>query len=178
MYFLRYSGDPGDTGPDYNMDGVMASSVGSRLSKINCKITKEECMDFVTSSQLFYNIRSQSRVHDRCSERIQNPSEHYECFDNYCLFDIENDPCEYTNVAKKHPQLLSMFLDMMSQFRTETIKQKRPDIDSKSDPKNFNGYWETWVDYGGSTENKSNLPVFVLGTLFGIIFLKLDLFLM
>ncbi|XP_050430569.1 arylsulfatase B-like isoform X2 [Adelges cooleyi] len=173
-YYLRYSGDPGDTGPDYNMQSVASSIAGSRLSKVNCRLNKEDCMDSITTYQLFYSIRSQARVHDKCSERISKPSEHYECFNGYCLFDLENDPCEYKNVAKQHPQVLNMTLDMMNEFKKELVKQNRPGIDPNSDPRKFNGYWETWLDHDETSDNASNSPMIILITVFVVYFLNLD----
>ncbi|VVC41236.1 Alkaline-phosphatase-like, core domain,Alkaline phosphatase-like, alpha/beta/alpha,Sulfatase, N- [Cinara cedri] len=151
-YYLKYSGDPGNLGPDYNMPNVAESLAGLHLSRINCLVSKEDCMDTLTTYTLFENVRSQAKVDTKCTERISdyNPNKHYECFDSYCLFDIQQDPCEYRNIAKTNQQALNMTIDMLEQFKKEMIKQVNPEIDPKANPSYFDGYWETWMEHSGS----------------------------
>jgi len=152
VHYLRYSGDPGDKGPDYDMVGAVDGPAGSRLSKINCLASKEDCMDAVTAHDLFYNVRSRAKINgDKCAERISraaDPDERYECFDNYCLFDVQRDPCEYRNVAKQNGQALAMMVDMLEQYKTEMIRQNIPRVDPNADPRLYDGYWDTWMERG------------------------------
>ncbi|XP_025421961.1 arylsulfatase B-like isoform X2 [Sipha flava] len=148
-YFLRYSGDPGNKGPDYNMSNVVNSLAGSHLSKINCMVSKKDCTDAMTTRNLFYNVRSQATIINKCTERIShlNPKdEHYECFDGYCLFNVYQDPCEYRNVGIQHEDILNTTIYMLDRFRKELVKQSSPSIDLNSDPHNYDGYWETWLE--------------------------------
>ncbi|XP_060839029.1 arylsulfatase B-like [Rhopalosiphum padi] len=148
VYFLKYSGEPGNIGPDYNMNAVAESPAGSRLSKINCLISKTDCMDMLTTYDLFYNIRSQAKIDGKCTERITDPDPngHYECFDSPCLFDIQRDPCEYQNIASRYPEALNMTIDMLLQFKKELMMQNYQEIDPEADPRFFDGYWDTWME--------------------------------
>lgn len=148
-YYLRYSGDPGNEGPEYNMSSVLNSLAGPHLSKTNCLISTRDCLDTLTMSKLFNNVRSRATIISNCSERISHPHpnhEHYECFDGYCLFDVYQDPCEYRNVGKQNEDILNTTIYMLDRFRKELINQSSPAIDLNSDPRNFDGYWETWLE--------------------------------
>lgn len=162
-YFIRYSGIPGDKGPDYEMPAVVESLAGSCLSKINCVVSKEDCMDTLTTYDVFYNVRSQAKNNYKCFERISDsdPNKHYECFDDYCLFDVQNDPCEYRNVAKQNQQILNITIDMLEQFKTELIKQYYPKVDPNGNPSYFDGYWDTWMEHSASSP-KANTSLTIL----------------
>lgn len=165
VYFLRYSGDPGNQGPEYNMPNVVDSVAGSRLSKINCLLSKENCMNTLTTYELFYNIRSQAKIDNKCPERISSadPNANYECFDNYCLFDVLQDPCEFKNIAKNNQQAFNMTMDMLEQFKSEMIMQIYPTVDPNSNPRFFGGYWDTWMEpSAGSDLSKVHTCILIL----------------
>lgn len=152
-YYLKYSGEPGNVGPDYNMTAVAESLAGSRLSKINCLVSKADCMDTLTTYDLFYNVRSQAKVDGKCSERISDPDPNarFECFDSPCLFDIQRDPCEYHNIASRNPEVLNITVDMLGQFKNEMTMQNYPQTDPEADPRFFDGYWDTWLEKSGGS---------------------------
>jgi len=135
-------------GPEYNMNDVAESLAGSRLSKINCLVSKADCMDTLTTYDLFYNIRSQAKIDSKCIERIADPDPNgrYQCFDSPCLFDIQQDPCEYQNIASRHPEAFNMTIDLLVQFKKELTMQNYPAIDPAADPRFFDGYWDTWME--------------------------------
>lgn len=107
-------------------------------------------MDMCTTGNLFYEIRSQARidVEKLCPERISNanPDYGYECFNGYCLFDIQSDPCEYRNLARENIQILNTMINMLDRYKNVLVKQNRSGIDPDANPSRFNGYWETWLD--------------------------------
>lgn len=171
-YYLKYSGERGNRGPDYDMSYVVESPAGLRLSKINCLVSKEDCMDTLTAYNLFYNIRSRSKIDNKCSDRIfsSDPNSRYECFDEYCLFDIQQDPCEYQNLAKHNQQILNITIDLLKQFKKEMIKQNIPDIDPNADPRYFNGYWDNWMENSGSNSSQNysymTIPIYIFFILY------------
>lgn len=112
-------------------------------------------MNLSAMHNLFNNVRDQAKIYEKCSERINNPNpdENYECFDDYCLFDLHHDPCEYKNVANQNKYILNMTIDRLNEFKKNLVEQNRPEYDPNADPRCFNGYWDTWMDY-----NKCNLP--------------------
>lgn len=130
-------------------------------------------MDTLTTYSLYENVRSQAKIYTECTERISdsNPNEHYECFDSYCLFDIQQDPCEYKNMAKTNQQVLNMTIDILEQFKKEMIKQVIPNIDPKADPRYFDGYWDTWMEHSNSESIVGHTYVILLMCLYHIFFL-------
>lgn len=142
------------------MTEIAESLAGSCLSKINCLVSKADCMDTLTTYDLFYNIRSQAKIDGKCTERISDPDPNarYECFNSHCLFDIQQDPCEYQNIANRNQEALGMAIDMLEQFKKEMIMQNYPQIDPKADPRFFDGYWDTWME-------KSSGSILFRGTL-------------
>ncbi|XP_050061914.1 arylsulfatase B-like isoform X2 [Aphis gossypii] len=146
---LKYSGDPGNVGPEYDMSGIMGSAVGLHLSKINC-LTGDVCMNTSAARDVFYVSRSRAKVDGQtCPERVSNldPDQQYECFDGYCLFDTVQDPCEYRNVAEQNPQMLDQMIDMLKQFKGEMKMQAPKRItDPDANPSRFSGYWEPWLE--------------------------------
>lgn len=164
VYYLRYSGEPGNIGPDYNMTNVMESPAGSHLSKINCLVSKEDCLDTFATYDLFYSIRSQAKIDNKCSERISNPNpnNNYECFDNYCLFDIQQDPCEYQNIAKQNQQALNLTILVLEQYKKSMIKQNIVDIDPNADPSHYDGYWDTWMERSTSDSSKQHTCIIII----------------
>lgn len=149
VFNLKYGGDPGNEGPEYNMSGVVASAVGSRLSEINC-LAGDGCINSSTAPDMFYVVRSQAKVDGQtCPERVSNPKpdQRYECFDGYCLFDTLQDPCEYRNVAEQNPQTLEVTIQMLERFKREMTKQPpTPITDPDADPLRFAGYWDNWLE--------------------------------
>lgn len=169
VYYLRYSGDRGDRGPEYNVSAVVRGPAGVRLSRVNCAATasdddgggerhcgagSETAAD--AGRHPFLELRSRATV--VCADRASDPDpndERYECFEGPCLFDVGRDPCEYRNVAGRYPDVLDMMTDMLEQFGREAVRQHYPAPDPGSDPRNFGGYWDVWMDSAGGTESTS-----------------------
>lgn len=154
----------GDVGQNYSMSNVVESPAGTHLSKINCIVSKQDCLDTLTTHNLFNSVRSQAKIDDKCVERIfdPNPNENYECFDNYCLFDIQKDPCEYRNIAKQNQQVLNMTLIVLEQYRKEMTKQTIVEIDPNANPSHFDGYWDTWMEDGGSDSHSHKGHIYII----------------
>lgn len=90
-----------------------------------------------------------------------------DCMNDWCLFNLTSDPCEYTNVAKKHPNLVASMKARLAQLKRTTVltwvnfSEKDP---TRSDPTRFGpttpivpdpqgtdgphvyqGVWEPWL---------------------------------
>lgn len=118
-------------------------------------------MDAQAAHNLFHDVRSKATIVGKCSERIAHPDpndEPYECFDSYCLYDVNQDPCEYRNVGKQNEYILNTTIDMLNGFKKELMKQNRPDVDSNSDPRNFDGYWDTWLEPKNNAAKQHTAP--------------------
>ncbi|XP_022920197.2 arylsulfatase J-like [Onthophagus taurus] len=70
----------------------------------------------------------------------------YEKSCKLCLFDLENDPCETTNLAKSKRGLTNEMIDRLDYFRSESVPQQHTKVDPKSNPKYYGGVWTFWLD--------------------------------
>ncbi|CAH3038820.1 unnamed protein product [Porites evermanni] len=63
-----------------------------------------------------------------------------------CLFDVENDPCEYVNQAKNNPDVLNRMLQWLEEFKNTMVPPRNKPVDPKANPNNFGGVWSPWMD--------------------------------
>ena len=68
-----------------------------------------------------------------------------------CLFDIEQDPCEYVNQADKQPEILAMMFKMLADYKSGMVAPKNKPYDYSANPKYHGGVWGAWRegDEGG-----------------------------
>lgn len=64
-----------------------------------------------------------------------------------CLFDIDNDPCEYDNLAEKLPQVVEELLELLSWYNSTSVPPLNAPIDPMSNPKYWNYTYTNWGDY-------------------------------
>ena len=71
-----------------------------------------------------------------------------------CLFDIEKDPCEYTDVSKDYPEILAALLDRLAAYQESMVTPRNNFTDDPlSNPKLHGGSWEPWIATTSKTEN-------------------------
>ena len=73
-----------------------------------------------------------------------------------CVFDLEADPCEHTNLAPQQPWLLGALLGRLALYRAHATRPlylpaaagggPPPAEDERIDPKRHGGTWEPWAD--------------------------------
>ena len=66
--------------------------------------------------------------------------------DGPCLFNIEEDPCEYINLADKETVVLYMLLQLLEKYKATMVPIRNKPYDSSSNPKYHNGLWTAWCD--------------------------------
>ncbi|XP_073245668.1 arylsulfatase B-like [Porites lutea] len=76
------------------------------------------------------------------------PSPPVECTEQAgpCLFDVEDDPCEYVNQAKNNPDLVNQMLQQLEKFKQTMVPPRNKPFDPKANPDNFGGVWSPWMD--------------------------------
>ena len=71
----------------------------------------------------------------------------YEGTSNGCLFDLDNDPCEYSNVADQYQNIKQIMENKLVGYSNIIVPDLReiyggqPD---ESNPDNFGGWWDAW----------------------------------
>ena len=63
-----------------------------------------------------------------------------------CLFDVEDDPCEYVNRANSNPDLVNQMLQELEKFKQTMVPPRNKPFDPRANPDNFGGVWSPWMD--------------------------------
>ncbi|XP_020620378.1 arylsulfatase I-like isoform X2 [Orbicella faveolata] len=74
------------------------------------------------------------------------PATPAECREKPCLFNIEDDPCEYYNVAEKYPDVLNKLLSVMEKYKKSMVPPRYKPKDEAADPNAHGGVWTPWRD--------------------------------
>jgi len=73
-----------------------------------------------------------------------------------CLFNIENDPCEYEDVSNKFPIIYNIMIARLNEYRKKMHKPRRnTNSDPQANPKLHNGAWISWKDDAPTVEKSS-----------------------
>ncbi|KAK4017979.1 hypothetical protein OUZ56_000052 [Daphnia magna] len=82
----------------------------------------------------------------KCGER---PVDAHACLplDAPCLFDIDQDPCEYNNLAEKLPHIANDLLDLLNWYNATAVAPLNTQPDPMSNPKYWNYTFTNWVDF-------------------------------
>ncbi len=79
-----------------------------------------------------------------------------------CLFDIDEDPCEYNNLADKMPEKVDELLTMIEEYRAVSVRPLNLDIrvviDPQSNPKFWNCTITNWKDFPFDPTKISSCP--------------------
>lgn len=150
----NYAGVSGDRegNTTYDLESVLSSLTNRAISAKSSS----------HSSDLFLRIREQAKIDLQCSSRISNtaPSLATKCYGD-CLYDLENDPCEFSDIAKNHPNVVIKLKKRLTFYESITVPQVRAAADLRSNPANWDGYWSSWLDE--ETDSKSS--IFIHGIL-------------
>ena len=63
-----------------------------------------------------------------------------------CLFNIDDDPCEYTNLAEEEKDMLNFMLQLLDKYKATMVPIRNKDYDPNANPKYHNGVWTAWCD--------------------------------
>lgn len=62
-----------------------------------------------------------------------------------CLFNVTADPCEYHNLADKHPDILKSLLTRLDQYEAGMVAPRNKDEDPAAYPSKHGGVWVPWI---------------------------------
>ncbi|XP_067036549.1 arylsulfatase B-like [Acropora muricata] len=69
-----------------------------------------------------------------------------------CLFNMDNDPCEYKNIADQFPLKVQELKERLNYYRSTALPVQYPMISPKADPKNFDKFWSPWEELADKSE--------------------------
>lgn len=118
--------------PPYNMTGVMASLAHRALRTIQPP----------SSTYTMLSLRAAATL--TCLPLASAPP--LRCHVRPCLFDLERDPCETTDVAHQNTLLTESLYDRLVSFRATLVPQTNQPPDAvRSDPRRHNNTWNVWA---------------------------------
>lgn len=62
----------------------------------------------------------------------------------FCLFDLETDPCEMTNLADKHPATVKKLYALYAHYNSSYAKPVNKPSDPMANPALHGGWWTPW----------------------------------
>lgn len=88
----------------------------------------------------------QSSAEVRCGERKPEATD---CapLQAPCLFNIEEDPCEFDNLAGKYPKVVADMVDLLYWYNSTAVQPLNTPPDPMSNPKYWGYTYTNWVDY-------------------------------
>lgn len=129
----------GDTGrdinvPSYNLEDILNSATNKAIGKLQKPLTKE-------------NINTLRKQLDISWCRKDSYQPHLVCTD-FCLFDLDNDPCETKNLVNnvETKSFVTQLNIKLEQFWNEIVPAKKIPTDLLSNPEYCNNTWFTWLD--------------------------------
>ncbi|XP_015114107.1 arylsulfatase B [Diachasma alloeum] len=133
-YYDGYYGDNVDDGdssaPSYNLDAVMASPSSQAIL---------ETTGAIVDPSSILDLRAQEKID------CKPPAEFANC-SGTCLFDLEIDPCETTDVSSQYPDVVEMLENFIDGYRNVLMNQTNTPVDPKSDPMYHGGVWMPWLN--------------------------------
>ncbi|KAL9955582.1 hypothetical protein ACROYT_G036923 [Oculina patagonica] len=66
--------------------------------------------------------------------------------DGPCLFNIEDDPCEYTNLAGEEKEVLQYMLQLLEKYKASMVPIRNKPYDPNANPHYHDGLWTAWCD--------------------------------
>jgi hypothetical protein len=139
-----YDGFYGESGrgspnPPYNYTGVITSPVSKSIIALNVNSSATE----LKLRGKIRRIRLDATVVCEGSKRhyIGGPYCH-----SYCLFDLEEDPCETNNLISTYPHVAESLMKKLQQFKKEMVPELTKPLDRASNPLFFNNTWVCWLD--------------------------------
>jgi len=65
----------------------------------------------------------------------------------YCLYNIEQDPCEFNNLAHEMPEMVEVLKNKLKQYRNSAVPIRNKPKDPRGLPQYWNYTWTNWVDF-------------------------------
>ncbi|XP_042900784.1 arylsulfatase B isoform X2 [Parasteatoda tepidariorum] len=81
-----------------------------------------------------------------CGPKPANASTNCQPTVRPCLFNIEDDPCEYYNLAAVKPEILTALLKRLSEYNSTAVPPGNKPMDPMSNPKYHSYQWTHWMD--------------------------------
>ena len=66
------------------------------------------------------------------------------CDIKHCLFDLQQDPCEYNDLSTQYPSIVKKLKKKIKEYRRGMVKQRNKKRQEEADPDRHGGVWGPW----------------------------------
>ncbi|CAH1173473.1 unnamed protein product [Phaedon cochleariae] len=171
----KWFGDAGkNTLYNYDQNAILHSKVNSALAGL---ITYQQMREKNEKKSFSVELMDKRKIAElRAAATVKCPSlgedqlESTKCnlVDSPCLFNIEEDPCERTNLAAVRPNIVTNLERAIMRFRLSAVAPRNVPRDPNADPSRWNGTWTNWVDCENEAK-RSRLPMSLSPVAIGLI---------
>lgn len=115
---------------------IFSSLVNEIASKYDSQISQDVINDLRRQSTLSCKVVATPDIDRNFS---CNPLE------KPCLFNIQIDPCELSDLSETHPGILKNLLENLDKHIEKSVEPRNKPKDPNCDPANFNFTWNWWL---------------------------------
>ncbi|XP_035224042.1 arylsulfatase J-like [Stegodyphus dumicola] len=87
---------------------------------------------------------SRSPLEVYCGVKPENASTNCKPMDSACLFNLEEDPCEYNNLAYSLPSVVKELEILLDMYRSYSVPIRNRPLDPAANPKYYGYAWVPW----------------------------------
>lgn len=125
----------------YNATAVLYSPAGQALEQLSYVLPYGGGVGGVRD---MLAMRYEATV--RCNPSAAGPRTRSPCpAGEACLFDLQADPCETNNVARKHVAISAQLYETLKYYRRLLVPQTNRPFDPAGNPARFNNTWSSWM---------------------------------
>ncbi|KAG8330978.1 hypothetical protein J6590_051346 [Homalodisca vitripennis] len=133
--------------PQYSVDQILQSQAALALN-----LTLPEMDLLALRSQASIDSRQVCNVLypsviDRCTETTASVKP---CVQDYCLFNLEKDPCEIKDLSSTFPSLVGALTHALGGYRQIMVPPVPNTQDPRALPQNWQNYWAPWANTTGT----------------------------
>ncbi|RWS21373.1 arylsulfatase I-like protein [Leptotrombidium deliense] len=81
-----------------------------------------------------------------CGEKPADANTNCKAGIDHCLFNLDDDPCEYNNLANAYPNIVRQLWDKLVDYNKTAMPPRNQPIDPCGNPMLHNGVFTNWQD--------------------------------
>ncbi|XP_012523879.1 arylsulfatase B [Monomorium pharaonis] len=116
--------------PEYNVTSVLTSPAASAIASVSTRL--------LTASKV-KALRKRAMI---VCKNVTNVSS---CTNRTCLFNINKDPCEITDLSSEHPKVVERLSVFIDSYKSVLMKETNTLVDPAGFPFHFNNTWMPWL---------------------------------
>ncbi|RWS20250.1 arylsulfatase J-like protein [Leptotrombidium deliense] len=91
-----------------------------------------------------YKVLDEKKVD--CGEKPADASTNCKANIEHCLFNIDEDPCEYNNLAHNYPDIVQKLWNKLVEYNETAMPMENKPLDPCGNPKLHGGIFTNWQD--------------------------------